>query len=338
VCVETGQVEVPPTVVCDCAAESPDATHTGLQSLIIVPTAEDVAAIRLAWQKPAAGLTAVYLGEHRDTRTETPELQRAQIASSTPSRLIDHIRRGNLDISSVIRCVVLPPDGNARRFAADLHFIYTKFDRPPATVLFQEDASATPDSLADLLRRPITVSLVNPESAGSGSNNEPGEEIRGMSRDNLPFDARSASARLKEIVRRIHHDEDVTEMNQYKRFVKRNVSVFNRAYFTAYLVKQLLAGSSSGSAGDPDAGPETSANRTSIFVSAGRNRRVHAKDLVTLFTSVDGVSRDDIGQIKVLDNYSFVEVESSRSNEAIEALNGTEFRGRKLTVNFARRK
>lgn len=171
-----------------------------------------------------------------------------------------------------------------------------------------------------------------------------------MAKRDLPFDADSLARQLKEIVRRINEDEDAGEMNQYKRFVKRNVSIFRRAYFTAYLVKQLVAGGSLSGAsasggrrrgrGAADSGSEgaTSANRTSIFVSIGRNRRVHAKDLLALFTSGDGIVRDDIGQIKVLDNYSFVEVETSKADQAIEALNGTEFRGRKLTVNFARKK
>ena len=73
-------------------------------------------------------------------------------------------------------------------------------------------------------------------------------------------------------------------------------------------------------------------------MSIGRNRRVHSRDLVTLFTSADGVTESDIGQVKVLDNYSFVEVEPGKAQQAIDALNGTDFRGRKLTVNFARKR
>jgi hypothetical protein len=147
-----------------------------------------------------------------------------------------------------------------------------------------------------------------------------------MSTTDLPFDPESTAQQLRDIVRRIHEEEDPTEMNQYKRFIKKHVSIFARGYFTAYLFKQLVGGSAAPS------------SRASIFVSAGRNRRVHARDLMTLFTSADGVTRDDIGQIKVLDNYSFVEVDGSKAKCAIDSLNGTEFRGRKLTVNYARRK
>ena len=148
-----------------------------------------------------------------------------------------------------------------------------------------------------------------------------------MAKRELPFDPESTAQQLREIVRQIHEDEDAREMNEYKKFIKRHVSLFSRAYVTAYLFKQYAGG-----------GSGVSSDRTSIFVSAGRNRRVHARDLVTLFTSADGVSRDDIGQIKVLDNYSFVELENSKAKQAIDSLNGTDFRGRKLTVNYARRK
>ena len=50
------------------------------------------------------------------------------------------------------------------------------------------------------------------------------------------------------------------------------------------------------------------------------------------------MSQEDIGQVKVLDNYSFVEINPDKAQMAIDSLNGTELRGRKITVNFARKK
>ena len=49
-------------------------------------------------------------------------------------------------------------------------------------------------------------------------------------------------------------------------------------------------------------------------MSIGRNRRVHSSDLATLFTSADGVTESDLGQVKVLDNYSFVELTFAAEN------------------------
>ena len=77
---------------------------------------------------------------------------------------------------------------------------------------------------------------------------------------------------------------------------------------------------------------------TSVFIGIGKNRRVFPRDLVALFTEVEGITGDDIGQIKILDNYSFMEINPDRAQTAIDAVNGREFRGRKLNVNYARRK
>ena len=45
-----------------------------------------------------------------------------------------------------------------------------------------------------------------------------------------------------------------------------------------------------------------------IFISIGRNRRVYPRDLVGLLVSVAGLDRDRIGDIRVLANYSFVQL------------------------------
>lgn len=77
---------------------------------------------------------------------------------------------------------------------------------------------------------------------------------------------------------------------------------------------------------------------TSIFVSIGRNRRVYPRDLVGLLIGVAGLDRERIGDIKVLANYSFVQLYTADTEQAIEKLNGYEYRGRKLTVSFSKQK
>ena len=68
------------------------------------------------------------------------------------------------------------------------------------------------------------------------------------------------------------------------------------------------------------------------------NRRVFPKDLTRLFYSALSLSPDKIGAIKVLDNYSFLDIETSYAEKAIKELNGTEYRGRNITVNMARKR
>ncbi|MBO6100041.1 MAG: DbpA RNA binding domain-containing protein, partial [Spirochaetaceae bacterium] len=75
-----------------------------------------------------------------------------------------------------------------------------------------------------------------------------------------------------------------------------------------------------------------------VFVSVGRNRHVFARELVGLFSTVGGVARERIGDIRVCDNYSFVTLFAEDADSAIQKLDGIEYRGRKLSVSYSRRK
>jgi hypothetical protein len=73
-----------------------------------------------------------------------------------------------------------------------------------------------------------------------------------------------------------------------------------------------------------------------LFISIGRNRKVFPREILALVNTKARVSRDDIGTIRILDNYSFVQVRTGAADTVIQALNGQHFRGRTLTVNYAR--
>ena len=75
----------------------------------------------------------------------------------------------------------------------------------------------------------------------------------------------------------------------------------------------------------------------SIFISIGRNRRVFQRDLLGLLISVGGLERERIGEIKVLTSYSFVQLYAEDCEKTIAALNGYDYRGRKLTVGYSRK-
>jgi len=77
---------------------------------------------------------------------------------------------------------------------------------------------------------------------------------------------------------------------------------------------------------------------TSIFISIGKNRRVYPRDLVGILIAVAGLDRDRIGDIKVLANYSFVQLYTEDAQTAIDKLNGYDYRGRKLAVSYSKQK
>jgi hypothetical protein len=134
-------------------------------------------------------------------------------------------------------------------------------------------------------------------------------------------------AKIKEILEKIRLREDPEEMNYYKKLYKKHVPVFLRAYFSAYLLRELA-----------NSNYTSKPRLTSIFIGAGKNRKVFPKDIIQLFTNVPDVEATDVGEIKILDNYSFAEVSADKAKQVIQQLNGKDFRGKSLTVNFARKK
>jgi len=77
---------------------------------------------------------------------------------------------------------------------------------------------------------------------------------------------------------------------------------------------------------------------SSIFINIGKNRRVYPRDLVGILIAVAGIDRDRIGDIKVLAQYSFVQLYSEDVQTAIDKLNGYDYRGRKLAVSYSKQK
>ena len=60
--------------------------------------------------------------------------------------------------------------------------------------------------------------------------------------------------------------------------------------------------------------------------------------MVGLLISVAGLERDRIGDIRVLANYSFIQLFSEDSEKVIKALDGYDYRGRKLAVSYSKQK
>ncbi|GHV82421.1 hypothetical protein AGMMS49991_09790 [Spirochaetia bacterium] len=87
---------------------------------------------------------------------------------------------------------------------------------------------------------------------------------------------------------------------------------------------------------DPNGYPLADEDSVRLFFSAGRSRRVFPREILGLIISKTSISRDDVGAIHILDNYSFVQVRNTLADTIIEALNGKPFRGRPLSVNYAR--
>lgn len=152
-----------------------------------------------------------------------------------------------------------------------------------------------------------------------------------MSNKNQEFSELSESLEpsIKKILESVKTGTDLDSLLSYKKIFKKNVSLNMRSYVAAFLLKEYL--------GKPRRKSTKKDGEKSLFINIGKNRRVYPSDLIQLISKTAGIDKDSIGNIKILDNYSFVNVSGEKADKVVESLDSTEYRGRKLTVNFAKK-
>ncbi|MCF7928510.1 MAG: DbpA RNA binding domain-containing protein [Spirochaetales bacterium] len=174
-----------------------------------------------------------------------------------------------------------------------------------------------------------------------------------FSEDTLPSNEEAMKGHLENLIQKIR-EADPEDLHAYKKLIKKHVPIFLRAYVGAYLLREKYGDKGFSSGKDkrkraPEAGKKSappspsgrssdSSQMSSLFMGVGKNRKVYPKDITELITGTGKAEDSDIGEIKILDNYSFVEVNTGKAKGVIDALNGVTFRGRKLNVNFARKR
>lgn len=144
----------------------------------------------------------------------------------------------------------------------------------------------------------------------------------------MDVDVEALQAALQDIVSKIRQEEDPSELNFFKQVFKKSVPFFMRSYVAAYLAKGLQV----------RGGFRRKFTPATLFVSIGKNRKVFPRDLVQLFVSAGKLQKSDIGDIKILDNYAFVEVDEKLAAGVISLLDNITYRGKTLTVNYAKKK
>ncbi|MFI3257619.1 MAG: DbpA RNA binding domain-containing protein [Spirochaetales bacterium] len=169
-------------------------------------------------------------------------------------------------------------------------------------------------------------------------------EYKKLFKKNVPLSLRSyvAAFLTKGII-----TETVNAPSKYRRPGKRNDERFSGRFSRR---DERQSGSFSRSKGDyKDNGKPSERESTphvsiaedkaaSIFISVGRNRGVYVRDIVGLVSQRGLIERERIGDIRVLDNYSFVQVYLEDADNLIALLNGTDYRNRKLTVSYAHKR
>ena len=174
--------------------------------------------------------------------------------------------------------------------------------------------------------------------------------------------------KIRSLLDELQNEADPDMLNRYRSIFRQEVSFFRRSYFAAHLLFKAEGPIEAKPAAHSFRPPSGSRNKretkrsrggnlklsrtdsqfedsqqvlseeesAQLFVSIGRNRKVFPRDFISLITAKAGISRHDIGAIRILDNYSFIQIRSLAADSVINALNGQGFRGRTLTVNYAR--
>jgi hypothetical protein len=276
-----------------------DAEQTGRKALVIVPSAA--------------------LAE--ELQGEVPGLM-----CETPQRIIDSLRRRAAGFQEVKRVVIACPGEEAcADFCADIQFIYSKAEFSPHTVVFTESFHRGV--------YPVKKLLVHPKIVGKKDIiilRAPGEA------DGVPEET------IKDFLdeaRRKLCEENPRILRMYRKLFTKNIPLFTRSTLAAYFLKLLLEKTGGLAPRPAGRAAPLPADMRMLFFGLGKNRKVFPRDISGLILGkFPEMDKGEIGEIRILDSYSFVEVTHRRAQAVIDALNGSEYRGRTLAVNYARKK
>ena len=308
-----------------------DESNPGLKILVIVPSVEDVKKVseqyKLFCREGAEKVSVVAFLEENNTKGELAVLEKKpDILISTPDKIIDHIRLGNFNIDSIRTCIVDCGDDQYIGFSNDIEFIHSAFSVLTRFWVFTKDREMIP-IFHHLL---VDPQIIYSDRGIKSSTSERQEEKMEFGADQ---EAKYAEL-IKKMVKSIKGDEDPEEMNQYKKLVKRNVPFTMRGYFSAYLFKLFVTNTKSGHTPSQNRADK---EYKSLFFNIGRTRGLNPQALLRFIAATAEIDSAEIGQIKVHDNYSFVDVAEPYVQKVIDSLNSKLYRGRTLAVNFAKK-
>jgi hypothetical protein len=174
----------------------------------------------------------------------------------------------------------------------------------------------------------------------------------------MPFDKEKAKRNLEGILEKFNTETNIALLHEYHKLYKKEVSLFKRSWAAAWLFmyydkkeipsplteekqqkfKSKKENNSEAKETQSVEPPLPEEEAKMLFISIGKNRRLFPREVITLIMSKSSTAREDIGVIRILDNYSFVQVRDTKADEIIATLSGLKFRGRTLTVNYAKPK
>lgn len=176
------------------------------------------------------------------------------------------------------------------------------------------------------------------------------------SKEQKPEQDQAIAARIQALAKATKADPDPDGLEHLKKLIKKNVPFTLRGYFMAYLLRSALEGQKSGERKfrEPRPGRNAAPVKTegeeakpareekplpegakTLYLNIGKMKRLYAKELSQIIQDQIGVTRDDIYAIKIHDKYSFVSMSQENCEKAIAKMNGTDIKGRTVTVTYS---
>ncbi|MBN2351927.1 MAG: DEAD/DEAH box helicase [Spirochaetales bacterium] len=142
-----------------------------------------------------------------------------------------------------------------------------------------------------------------------------------------PTDPDIVTGTVKRLFASALQEQVSDEIKAYAAAVRREVPIGKRSLFIAALVKDTLR-------------PLVTRKIefVTLFLGIGRLRDVGAREIASLFSQTLRLDKSRLGDIRVFDNYSFVEIDKEYADKAIAELSQKELKGRKLVINYSRKK
>jgi len=84
--------------------------------------------------------------------------------------------------------------------------------------------------------------------------------------------------------------------------------------------------------------PRFSGEATTLFFSMGKRQRLYPRILIDMILEGAKISPEAIGDVRAFDNYSFADIDPDKVQTVVSALDGSDYRGRKLSVGPAKKR
>ena len=267
-------------------------------------------------------------------------------------QVIDHLRRDNLNLNKVRNVVIDALNyQSAAAFSAHVSFVFQKFNViPPTLVVANGNVGALKDILT-YLRNPIEI-----------EKKEKGEtKMNKTDFSHISKDKRSAS-RIQGLVKKMVSGESPEELDEYRKLIRRNVSITRRSYLAGYLFKILTEKGSlrnyfSKQTKQTKQTKSQSKNSHShhrvsrtypssdaannvrcLYMNVGKIHGLTEETLNELVVGTNTVDKDEVESFSILDRFCFINVPVNKAEKLIHALNDIgHFGDKRMTVSYSHR-